>query len=199
VVNWRERFALGPGRADAGWQNDAMSSSGGEDAEATGQPAVSGTRTPPSAWDASSPRSRMPGVARWVWLLEHAQDLVAIIVGIILMLLAGVLLVAAIVDFANKSSPIASRADTLLDSILLVLILVEIVHTVVLSLRTHRLVAQPFIVVGLVAVIREILLLVSPSTNPKTVTTSKLALLIAMVAVFVAALVAVSHFEKSEE
>ena len=56
------------------------------------------------------------------------------------------------------------------------LILAEIVHTVVLSLRAHRLVAQPFIVVGLVAVIRKILLVLS---GTGTVPTPLLALLIA--------------------
>jgi uncharacterized membrane protein (DUF373 family) len=78
-----------------------------------------------------------------------------------------------------------------------VLILVEIVYTVVLSLQSHRLVAQPFIVVGLIAVIRKILLVLSPGQDTK-VTNSQLALLIAMVAVFVAGLIAVSLFEKRE-
>jgi hypothetical protein len=41
------------------------------------------------------------------------------------------------------------------DRVLLVLILAEIVYTVVLSLRAHQLVAQPFFVVGLIAVIRK--------------------------------------------
>ena len=73
------------------------------------------------------------------------------------------------------------------------LILVEIVHTVVLSLRAHRLAAQPFIVVGLVAVIRRILFLLS---GENTIPTAELALLIGMVVAFVAAYLAVSHFER---
>jgi len=73
---------------------------------------------------------------------------------------------------------------------------VEIVHTVVLSLRSHRLAAQPFIVVGLVAVIRRILVLLS-TYGPKDNT--ELALLIGMVVVFVAGLIAVSRFEKRED
>jgi uncharacterized membrane protein (DUF373 family) len=85
---------------------------------------------------------------------------------------------------------------SLLDEVLLVLILIEIVHTVVLSLHSHRLVAQPFIVVGLVAVIRKILFVLS---SEKLVSTSVLALLIAMVAVFVLSLILVNRFEKSPE
>jgi uncharacterized membrane protein (DUF373 family) len=87
-------------------------------------------------------------------------------------------------------------AINLLDRVLLVLILVEIVHTVVLSLRAHRLVAQPFIVVGLVAVIRRILFLLS---NEATISSAELGLLIAMVVAFIAGLIAVSQFERREE
>jgi len=102
-------------------------------------------------------------------------------------------------DFLNGSSgPVSAAAPVLLDRVLLVLILVEIVHTVVLTLRAHRLVAQPFIVVGLIAVIRRILFVLTPGSQIK-VSTSELALLIAMVAVFVAGLITVSLFEKGEK
>jgi uncharacterized membrane protein (DUF373 family) len=105
------------------------------------------------------PRRGMWGVTRSILLLEHAQDVVTVAVGI-------------------------------------VLILIEIVHIVVLSLYSHRLVAQPFIVVGLVAVIRKILFVLS---GEKLVSASVLALLIAMVAVFVLSLILVNRFEKSPE
>jgi len=115
---------------------------------------------------------------------------------VVLIALAAVLVVAALVDFATSSLLLSIRANFLLDQVLLVLILVEIVHTVVLSLRSHRLAAQPFIVVGLVAVIRRILVLLS-TYGPRDNT--ELALLIAMVVVFVAGLIAVSRFEKRED
>jgi uncharacterized membrane protein (DUF373 family) len=134
-----------------------------------------------------------------IWILERAQDAVTVLVGIVLIVLAGVLLVTGIAGFADGSTgSVSAAAPVLLDRVLLVLILVEIVHTVVLSLRTHRLVAQPFIVVGLVAVIRRILLVLTPGTQAK-LTTPELALLIAMVAVFTAGLIAVSRFERSED
>lgn len=148
----------------------------------------------------SSVRGRgVPGVTRSIWILEHAQDVVTVTVGIVLIVLAAVVLVSGIVDFLDGSSgPISLAAPILVDRVLLVLILVEIVHTVVLSLRSHRLVAQPFIVVGLVAVIRRVLFVLTPGNEVK-VSTPELALLIAMVAVFVAGLIAVSRFEKHEE
>jgi uncharacterized membrane protein (DUF373 family) len=142
----------------------------------------------------------VPGVKGAISILEHAQDIVTVIVGAILIVLAGVLLVAGVVDFLTKPQQqhVIEAAQLLLDDVLLVLILVEIVHTVVLSLRAHRLVAQPFIVVGLVAVIRRILFVLTPGTQT-TVGTSELALLIAMVFVFIAGLIAVSRFERRDE
>jgi uncharacterized membrane protein (DUF373 family) len=131
--------------------------------------------------------------------LEHAQDVVTAAVGIVLLVLACVLLIAGLVDFADGSwGSISAAAPDLLDRVLLVLILVEIVYTVVLSLREHRLVAQPFIVVGLIAVIRRILFVLTPGSHV-SVGTSELALLIAMVAVFVAGLLAVSRFEGTDK
>ncbi len=134
-------------------------------------------------------------MAASVWLLEHAQDLVSVIVGVVLIVLAAAELVSGIVDFFTdvRKSSIDSAGINLLYRVLLVLILVEIVHTVVLSLRAHHLVAQPFIIVGLVAVIRKILVVLS---GTGTVPTPQLALFIAMVFVFVAALLAVTWFDR---
>ena len=145
---------------------------------------------------APSPPQGGSAVRGSIWFLEHTQDVVTVTVGIILIALAAVLLISGIVDFADGTyGSIANGAPHLLDQVLLVLILVEIVHTVVLSLRAHRLVAQPFIVVGLIAVIRRILFVLTPGSHVNA-STSELALLIAMVAVFVAGLIAVSIFEK---
>jgi uncharacterized membrane protein (DUF373 family) len=144
---------------------------------------------------ATPPRRR--GVAGSVWALEHAQDFVMIAVGVLLIVLAAILVVSGVVDFFNRAGQtVIARASGLLDQILLVLILVEIVHTVVLSLRAHRLAAKPFIVVGLVAVIRRILFLTSGEVK---VNITELGLLIAMVVAFVAGLIAVSRFEKGDE
>lgn len=136
----------------------------------------------------------LTGVADSTWVLEHAQDFVALLVGVVLVLLAVTVLGAGVYDFFRQVShqSVASAGENLLDRVLLVLILTEIVHTVVLSLRAHSLVAQPFIVVGLVAVIRRILFILS---NAITVSTSELALLLAMVVVFMGGLFVVNRIE----
>lgn len=149
-------------------------------------------RSRPDAPDAAGTAT----VRRWIWALEHAQDVVAVGVGLVLIALAATLLISAVVDFADGIyGSIAAAAPLLLDRVLLVLILVEIVHTVVLSLRAHKLVAQPFIVVGLIAVIRRILVVLTPGGHA-SVSVPELGLLIGMIAVFVAGLIAVSIFEE---
>ena len=46
---------------------------------------------------------------------------------------------------------------TILDRVLLALIVAELVYTLRLVLRTHQVVAEPFLVIGLIAVVRRIL------------------------------------------
>lgn len=122
--------------------------------------------------------------------MEHAQDIFSAAVGVVLVLLAAAILVDGVarffLDLGHVSVVVA--ATDLVDKVLLVLILVEIVHTVVLSLRAHELVAEPFLVVGLVAVIRKILFVLSSS---QALGTGRLAVYLGLVAVFVAGLVAV--------
>lgn len=54
---------------------------------------------------------------------------------------------------------IAVETLRVLDQLLVVLMLVEILHTVRISIRSHILVTEPFLVVGLIASIRRILVI----------------------------------------
>jgi uncharacterized membrane protein (DUF373 family) len=137
------------------------------------------------------------GVAATIWVLERTQDLVSVVVGVLLAVLAVVVLVLGVVVFFHDvtSGSVETAVVILLNRVLLVLILVEIMHTVVLSLRAHHLVTQPLLAVGLVAVIRKILFVLS---SEETVSTAELALLIAMIGVFVAALILFSRFDRTD-
>ena len=145
--------------------------------------------------EAAAKPARPRGVAGTIWALEHAQDFVTVTVGVVLIGLAAILVVDGLASFFHTGRSIPTAATALLDQVLLVLILVEIVHTVVLSLRAHRLAAQPFIIVGLVAVIRRILFVLSSEVR---VDTTELGLLILMLIAFVASFLAVSWFERRE-
>ncbi len=54
---------------------------------------------------------------------------------------------------------------TVVDHLLLVLMLVEILHTVRQSIEAHELQAEPFLVVGLIATVRRILLVTLETSN----------------------------------
>jgi hypothetical protein len=54
---------------------------------------------------------------------------------------------------------IASETLQVLDQLLVVLMLVEILHTVRISIHSHILVTEPFLVVGLIASIRRVLVI----------------------------------------
>lgn len=54
---------------------------------------------------------------------------------------------------------IATQTLRVLNELLVVLMLVEILHTVRISIRSHVLVTEPFLVVGLIASIRRILVI----------------------------------------
>jgi uncharacterized membrane protein (DUF373 family) len=61
-----------------------------------------------------------------------------------------------------------NSSDTVLriiDRLLLVLMLVEILHTVRISIRSHVLVTEPFLIVGLIATIRRILVITLEAAN----------------------------------
>jgi uncharacterized membrane protein (DUF373 family) len=135
------------------------------------------------------------GVGPIVELLEHGQDYLSAVVGVVLIIMAVAVLVEAVVDFFTSlgKGDLTNAVNNLLDRVLLTLILIEIVHTVVLSLREHHLVAQPLIVVGLVAAIRKVLFVLSSTS---AVSTATLALLLAMVVVFVAAFVTIALFDR---
>jgi uncharacterized membrane protein (DUF373 family) len=53
----------------------------------------------------------------------------------------------------------AAQSLRVLNELLVVLMLVEILHTVRISIRSHVLVAEPFLIVGLIASIRRILVI----------------------------------------
>ena len=148
---------------------------------------------PPSVSGRTTSRAPSRSTRLAASLLERAQDIVSIVTGTALVLLSGALLGAAIYEFFHRlsSTALSTNATDLLDQVLLVLILVEIVHTVVLSLRAHSLVPQPFIVVGLVAVIRKLLFVLG---NQQSISDVRLWIYIVMVAVFVTSLVAVNVF-----
>ena len=62
----------------------------------------------------------------------------------------------------------ASTVVEVIDQLLVVFMLVEILHTVRISIRSHILVTEPFLIVGLIATIRRILVITLNAANLTT-------------------------------
>jgi uncharacterized membrane protein (DUF373 family) len=98
----------------------------------------------------------------WISLgFTRVEDLVYIGLGVLLAGSALVLLGAGAFNFWQglMEGTLSQDIVTLLDRILLILMIVEILYTVQVSFREHTLVAEPFLIVGLIAAIRRILVL----------------------------------------
>ncbi len=87
------------------------------------------------------------------------EDGVYIGLGVLLAVGAVVLLGSAAVSFFRDlvQGPLPVAVVGLLDRLLLVLMVVELLYTIQVSFREHSLVPEPFLIVGLVAVTRRIL------------------------------------------
>jgi len=85
----------------------------------------------------------------------RAEDVVYVGVGVLLAASALALLVTSAIGFVQSllSGALAGRVVALLDMI------VEILYTVQISFREHALIPEPFLIVGLIAGIRRVLVL----------------------------------------
>jgi len=91
----------------------------------------------------------------------RVEDVVYIGLGLLLAASALVLLVLAAIKFGSSLLEGGFPVDAidLLDRLLLILMIVELLYTVQVSFREHALVPEPFLIVGLIAATRRILVL----------------------------------------
>lgn len=89
------------------------------------------------------------------------EDIVYVGLALLLGGSAIVLLVGGVINFVNGvvGGKSAQAAVELLDQILLILLIVELLYTVQVSFRTHALLPEPFLLVGLIAAVRRVLVL----------------------------------------
>ena len=106
--------------------------------------------------------------AEW---LHRAESVVLVLIGIVLIVIAVLLLgnsVTSLVTLVNPSGTASSVRDLtieILDSVLLVMMTMEIVYTVAISLESHQLVAEPFLITGAIAAIRRMLVITAEGTK----------------------------------
>jgi len=136
----------------------------------------------------------MPFIKRAVLSLVWAERVVFFAIGLMLFaaalyaLVQSGLVLFGMLAFGNTES-VSSFGSRFLDAILLVLMIVELAYTVILSLRGSVLQAEPFLIVGLIAVIRRILVITVGEAGPRgssiTQHIGELGILTGVVVVFV--------------
>jgi len=107
------------------------------------------------------PRRRSPIEEGAIRTLTWTERVILFAIGVLLFVGALALLVRVATHMGAifASADVIDETTVFLDLILLTLMLVELAYTVMLSLRGVMLAAEPFLIVGLIAVIRRILVI----------------------------------------
>ena len=89
------------------------------------------------------------------------EDFVYVGLGLVLAGCAVALLAGAAIAFWNHvvEGSLTANIIDLLDGLLLILLIIEVMYTVQVSFRSHTLAPEPFVMVGLIAVVRRLLVL----------------------------------------
>jgi uncharacterized membrane protein (DUF373 family) len=95
------------------------------------------------------------------------EDILYVAVALALVGAGGILFVSAVYDFSTHltDGSVSDLILELLDGLLLVFIVTELIHTVRVVLDEKILVSEPFLVVGIVAVIRRLVVVSAEAKN----------------------------------
>lgn len=130
-----------------------------------------------------------------VELIERAEDAIYILVAILLVIAAGFLLYSAgssaVMELQHSDDPL-TIVLTVLDKGLVLFMVAELLHTVRITLRDRALAAEPFLIVGLIAGVRRVLILTAQTEksftwNPQGI---ELAILVGLILVMALAILA---------
>ena len=118
------------------------------------------------------------------------EDGVYIGLAVVLAVGAVALLVVTAKEFAEKlfTGELIQQFVPLLDQILLILLVVELLYTVQVSFRMHEVTAEPFLLVGLIAAIRLVLLLTAEFGHTGQGNPSQMALELGVLAALIIAI-----------
>src|ERR1700730_3925545 len=95
------------------------------------------------------------------------EDIVYLGLGVLLAGSSLALLASGLIMFGQDlmAGTLTANIVTLLDRVLLILLVVELLYTVQVSFREHGLIPEPFLLIGLIAGIRRVLLLTAEFAN----------------------------------
>src|SRR5579883_3468804 len=110
-----------------------------------------------------------PWPIRAAHMLGTSESAVLVLIGIALVLVALLLLYSSMYHLVEAvrqgPSEIEKQAIDILNTVLLVMMTMEIVYTVAISLKSHTLNAEPFLIIGSIAGIRRMLVITATSTD----------------------------------
>jgi hypothetical protein len=102
-------------------------------------------------------------------LFSTLESVLLVLIGVALVAVAVLLLYSSMHDLneAVRRGPgeIEGKAIGILNTVLLVMMTIEIVYTVTISLKSHTLDAEPFLIIGVIAGIRRMLVITATSTQ----------------------------------
>jgi hypothetical protein len=120
------------------------------------------SRGEPSSWTAHAAK-----------ILGLSESIVLVLIGVALVLVAVLLLYSSMHDLNaavhQGVEQIERKSVEILNTVLLVMMTMEIVYTVAISLRSHTLNAEPFLIIGVIAGIRRMLVITATSTEQEQV------------------------------
>jgi flagellar biogenesis protein FliO len=115
------------------------------------------------------PKAVAPWTSHAATILGSSESVVLVLIGIALVLVAVLLLYSAMHDLNEAvhigPDEIERKAIGILNTVLLVMMTMEIVYTVAISLKSHTLNAEPFLIIGIIAGIRRMLVITATSAE----------------------------------
>jgi uncharacterized membrane protein (DUF373 family) len=90
-------------------------------------------------------------------LIGAAENFVHYAVAVVLMIVAGVVLWDTTEQLASTSMPFAAAATTAVNGVLFAIIIMEIMRTVIAHFDKGGLQLQPFLIIGIISAVREVL------------------------------------------
>ena len=129
---------------------NSVSAHGGEASDV-----VEGESAPHQLWDvrrrerAEAPRQMLP----FLW----AEDALQYLVAVSLMVIAGAVLVHTVTDLFKADRTFAEAVPNVINSVLFVVIILELFGTVISHFRSGEFQLRPFLVIGIISGVRHIL------------------------------------------
>lgn len=137
------------------------------------------------------------GVPARKWIARAfsiVEDVVYVALGLMLASCAITLLFDGIWTFIHQIAKASAFVSTLglLDRILLILLIIELLYTVQVSFREHAVMPEPFLLVGLIAAIRRVLLLTAEFSQVRALTETEFRHFIIELAVLTALIISLA-------